>query len=173
MISSNENVSVWSAIYKKRLFDYYKFDKNLRIAEDWLLNYQLSTVANALVITNKHLYHYFSNVDGTMHEDSVDKLMDNIYVGEYFWEHEINEPLLIDCVSNTYVYIAFILIGTFVRKNLCYTDEHNSVRTSLKKKKKYLFKAKINKKRCVKLFGFLYFPKTYIWFAQWRSKKDD
>lgn len=170
-ISSNENVSTCDSIYKKRLFDYYKFNDNLRIAEDWLLNYQFSTVANAIVITNKHLYHYFSNIDSVTHEYSVDKLMDNIHVVEYFWNHEINEPLMFDCLSKIYISITMSLVGILIEKDFCYIEEFNLLRISLKNKKKYLFRAKISKKRFISMFMLIYFPQFYIGWIQWRIKK--
>lgn len=171
IISNIENASICTAIYKRWLFDHYRLNSNLRIAEDRLLNYQFSTISKSIVITNKHLYHYFSNIDSVTHEDSIDKFMDNMCVVEYFWEHEINEPLMLDSLSNIYTYITMSLVGMLIRKNLCYTEEYNYIRTSLKEKKKYLLKAKINRKRYICMVIFLYFPKLYIDILQRRNRK--
>lgn len=66
-IVSGEHNAVWCAIYSRSVVGDIRFDESLKVAEDWLFNYQVCLKMSSEVIVNTPLYHYEDNIESAMH----------------------------------------------------------------------------------------------------------
>lgn len=59
--------AVWCAIYSRSVVGDIRFDESLKVAEDWLFNYQVCLKMSSEVIVDTPLYHYEDNIESAMH----------------------------------------------------------------------------------------------------------
>lgn len=91
--------SLWTKLYKSTLFENVKFDKELKINEDLLVNFRVFNQANRIVFsgTTKYLYYERKESSSTRIQNEK-KLLDVLSVSEQiFIESMGNETL--QCVS--------------------------------------------------------------------------
>ena len=156
-------------IYKSNILKTIRFNENLRIGEDTLFNYQVHSMATVAIRSFRPLYHYRVNENSVMHEKSAEKRMDVLDVYNYIWDSE-NENVglfaeLFDFICRNYVIVLLELVQYLIHLNHIKTEDYNLVRGSLVQKRKFLLKAKLGKKRKLKLILFLYFEYIYIHYT--------
>lgn len=66
-IVGSRNNAVWCAIYSGSVVGNVRFNESLKVAEDWLFNYQVCLKTSSEVIVETPLYHYEDNIGSAMH----------------------------------------------------------------------------------------------------------
>ena len=164
VISTNLHASTVSSIYKKSVIQGCSFDENLKIAEDWLFNYHVrKKMTRCEVVENKAYYHYYINQDSVMNSGMTkEKLLNNVYVANYFWEKEHLNKEIYNQVCNGYIDNMIITINYCIQYGYEKTDWYKEkIRTCLTKKK-FLLRAKLKKKQLIKYIVYVFFHPIYV-----------
>lgn len=155
---------LFPAIYKRSVVQGCRFDENLKIAEDWLFNYHVrKKMTGCEVVENKAYYHYYINRDSVMNSGlTKEKLLNNVYVANYFWEKEHSNKEIYDQVCNGYIDNMIITINYCIQYGYEKTDWYKEkVRTCLARKK-FLLKAKLEKKQLIRYIVYVFFHPIYV-----------
>ena len=108
------------------------------------------------------LYHYCFNKNSVTHEKSVPKRMNILDVYNYIWDSENENTELFNIICCKYVAALLELEKYLIKLDHIKTEEYNLVRNNLVLKRKLLLKAKLGKKRKIKLILLIYFESIYI-----------
>lgn len=117
-IVSGEHNAVWCAIYSRSVVGDIRFDESLKVAEDWLFNYQVCLKMSSEVIVNTSLYHYEDNIGSAMHGINEKKISDRISVLEYIWNSEYNREKRLPQLAGEYVPAFFYGVDECIRENV-------------------------------------------------------
>ena len=164
VISTNLYASLFPSIYKRSVIKSCRFDENLKMGEDWLFNYHVrKNITGCEVMENKAYYHYYINPESVMHSGMTkEKLLNNVYVANYFWENEYQNKEIYDQVCNGYIDNMIITINYCIQHGYENTDWYKEkIRTCLTKKK-FLLKAKLNKKQLIRYIVYVFFHPIYV-----------
>lgn len=110
--------AVWCAIYSRSVVGDIRFDESLKVAEDWLFNYQVCLKMSSEVIVDTPLYHYEDNIESAMHGINEKKISDRISVLEYIWNSEYNREKRLPQLAGEYVPAFFYGADECIRENL-------------------------------------------------------
>lgn len=149
---------------KKSVIQGCRFDENLKIAEDWLFNYHVrKKMTGCEVMENNAYYHYYINRNSVMNSGMTkEKLLNNVYVVNYFWEKEHLNKEIYNQVCNGYIDNMIITINYCIQYGYEKTDWYKEkIRTCLTKKK-FLLMAKLKKKQLIKYIVYVFFHPIYV-----------
>lgn len=162
VISNSYYANIWTGIYKKQLFDNVRFDENLMIAEDWLINYQLNSNAKIKVLSPKLCYHYVQHPQSALHSSSIDRLYDQFKVIDFFWMTESTNKDLKKCICQNYTKIALEHMKRLVESDREEDDQYKKIRRELIKKRKELLLSGVSTRTFLKLFLVIYCNNIFI-----------
>ena len=134
------------------------------MGEDWLFNYHVrKNITGCEVMENKAYYHYYINPESVMHSGMTkEKLLNYVYVANYFWENEYQNKEIYNQVCNGYIDNMIITINYCIQHGHQNTDWYKEkIRTCLTKKK-FLLKAKLNKKQLIRYIVYVFFHPIYV-----------
>lgn len=157
VISDDTYANLWMGIYKKSLFNSVRFDSDIAVGEDWLVNYWLNKAANRKVVVKEHKYHYVQRQSSALHSDSAKKYIDVIKVVNIFWNNEFSNGFKAELSG---VYSKFIIdyFNCVIESNTK-DDKTKAMRDDLRSKFKKL--CGISNLRKMRLFVIAYFPHLY------------
>lgn len=164
VISTNLYASLFPSIYKRSVIKSCRFDENLKMGEDWLFNYHVrKNITGCEVMENKAYYHYYINPESVMHSGMTkEKLLNYVYAANYFWEKEHSNKEIYDQVCNGYIDNMIITINYCIQYGYEKTDWYKEkVRTCLARKK-FLLKAKLEKKQLIRYIVYVFFHPIYV-----------
>lgn len=157
IVSDSSYANLWTGIYSKNLFASVRFDSDIAVGEDWLMNYLLNKAANRKVIVKEHKYHYVQRQSSALHSDGAKRYSDMIKVVNIFWNNEFSNGFKAELSG---VYSKFIIdyFNCVIRSNTK-DDKTKAMRDDLRSKIKKL--CGISNLRKVQLFVIAYFPQLY------------
>lgn len=117
-IVGGRNNAVWCAIYSGSVVGNVRFNESLKVAEDWLFNYQVCLKMSSEVIVDTPLYHYEDNIESAMHGIDEKKICDRISVLEYIWNSEYNREKRLPQLADEYVPAFFYGADECIRENV-------------------------------------------------------
>ena len=135
--------NIWQGIYKRELFDNIRFNTDLKVAEDWLLNYEINKLAEKKVMSNKPLYHYIERSSSAMNKNIITGYVDTCKVLNIIWDNEIKDEEIRESLIELYFSKLKNFLIYMVSKGLYKTEEYKIIRESVIKRKRYFFKSKI------------------------------
>lgn len=162
--STNLYATLVPSIYKKSVIQGCSFNEGLKMGEDWLFNYHVrKKMTGCEVMENKAYYHYYVNPESAMHSGMTkEKIMNYVYVANYFWENEHSNKKIYNQICNGYIDNMIITINYCIQYGYENTDWYKEkVRTCLTKKK-FLLRAKLKKKQFIKYIVYVFFHPIYV-----------
>lgn len=116
---------VWNKLYKRRLFDDIRFEKN-KLNEDEFFTYQIFAKANKISYINQALYYYFSRETSIMGKPFSSKRLDGLEarMKQYQFFQENYNQLVSYQKKNLWFYIIYLVQNIYqiedmgIRKNL-------------------------------------------------------
>lgn len=76
------DVHVCNKIFKTQVFRKYRFDSDIKIAEDRLFLFECLLIADRIVLLNQSYYHYYQNETSVMNQKISEKNLDDIKVAK-------------------------------------------------------------------------------------------
>lgn len=168
VIFDDTYANLWSGIYKKSLFISVRFDDDIAVGEDWLVNYSLNKAANRKVIVKEHKYHYVQRENSAMSGDTAKRYSDRVRVVNRFWDNEFANISFRSGLSQIYSNV----ISTFFNRQIISgekTEQVNYCRNDLRSKLKEL--CGISPRRKLQLFMIAYVPHLYAFVYKATRRK--
>lgn len=130
--------SLWNKVYKRKLFDDIKFDENLKINEDVLVNYKVFKKSEKSIFIDKPKYNYFEREESSCkNTNSIKKAEDCLKVSKI-----INE----DCKNTDLEQIAIKrYIESLIGLYRSYYNKRREYNSNIKEIKKQIYKYYKNK----------------------------
>ncbi len=154
-IVSGEHNAVWCAIYSRSVVGDIRFDESLKVAEDWLFNYQVCLKMSSEVIVNTPLYHYEDNIESAMHGINEKKISDRISVLEYIWNSEYSREKHLPQLAGEYVPAFFYGVDECIRENV-YKEKWYKKKVKKELNGKLMFILRSDMSRIVKIKVVMY-----------------
>lgn len=165
--------TVWGQLIKMEYCKKVRFDKNIRIGEDLLFNYQLYNNVKMIKCVNFHLYYYVDNCNSitrALNSNSIKKNMNDIIKNYEFLYKKIKEKnskyfIVERCIQSIMSYERqLIFVSFFKEKDFIVNFSKNKVVNkflSLYISKKYKIDVFLNKNKLLKLY-IIYIILTYV-----------
>lgn len=147
--------AVWCAIYSRSVVGDIRFDESLKVAEDWLFNYQVCLKMSSEVIVDTPLYHYEDNIESAMHGINEKKISDRISVLEYIWNSEYNREKRLPQLAGEYVPAFFYGADECIRENV-YKEKWYKKKVKKELSCKLMFILRSDMSRIVKIKVLMY-----------------
>lgn len=92
---------LWNKLYRRSLFDQVRFDTNLKINEDMLVNVQVFHKAGTTVFLDAPLYCYYERSQSICNATAeLRKLKDSIYAAQWILQAHANGPIQGVCAEH-------------------------------------------------------------------------
>ena len=158
IISDDSYVALWTGIYKSSVIAPLRFDNDISVGEDWLMNYLINKAADRKVVVKEHKYHYVQHENNTMSCDTAKRYSDRVKVVNIFWNNEFSNTLFRPGLSRIY---SSVIISFFKQQIRCGKDEEqfNYFRKDLRLKIKKLCGVSFENR--LQLFMIAYIPGLY------------
>lgn len=151
--------SLWNKVYKRKLFDDIKFDENLKINEDVLVNYKVFKKSEKSIFIDQPKYNYFEREESSCkNTNSIKKAEDCLKVAKI-----INE----DCKNTNLEQIAINrYIESLIGLYRSYYNKRREYNSNIKEIKKQIYKYYKNKlikvkKQKISAIFIIYCPHIY------------
>ncbi|WP_138342669.1 glycosyltransferase family 2 protein [Intestinibacter bartlettii] len=151
--------SLWNKVYKRKLFDDIKFDENLKINEDVLINYKVFKKSEKSIFIDKPKYNYFEREESSCkNTNSIKKAEDCLKVAKIISE---------DCKNTNLEQIAINrYIESLIGLYRSYFNKQREYHSNSKEIKKQIYKCYKNKlikikKQKISAVLIIYFPFIY------------
>ena len=130
--------ALWNKVYKRKLFDDIKFDENLKINEDVLVNYKVFKKSEKSIFIDQPKYNYFEREESSCkNTNSIKKAEDCLKVAKI-----INE----DCKNTNLEQIAINrYIESLIGLYRSYFNKKREYHSNIKKIKEQIYKYYKNK----------------------------
>ena len=151
--------SLWNKVYKRKLFDDIKFDENLKINEDVLVNYKVFKKSEKSIFIDQPKYNYFEREESSCkNTNSIKKSEDCLKVSKIINE-DCKNTNLEQIATNRYIESLIGLYRSYFNKPI----EYNSNIKEIKKRIYKCYKNKLIKikKQKVSAVLIIYFPFIY------------
>lgn len=152
------------SLYAAEIFSDMRFNESFAVAEDALLNYEISKKIDSQTFNEKELYCYdIADDEISLHVVNKEKVQDRLRVVEYMWENEIASPELHDTMLKAYARKILFIIEDCVRTDSCGCDWYKeTVRKNVRVRLPDMLKVDVPRKSKLKLLLFNFCHPVYI-----------
>lgn len=150
------NCVVWAKMFKRNMFDSYRFNTNTSISEDLEIIYKIFKQANKIAVnTGKYLYFYLIRANSALHSKYNSKYEETLRIIEDAIDFFSEQDELKVCIIKKYVNASYDCIKKAMEDNKYNKELGKKIRKKLKYYQKSITKTR-DKKVKIKLYLILY-----------------
>lgn len=153
--------ALYNKLYRKEVIEDTRLDTNIKIMEDFLMNYYLFKKSKKSIFYDIPLYFYMiRNTSATSMNQTIKKNRDSLYVMKKILE-DVQEDLKL-IVYGRYIYILMDILRNTNVRDYKYKDFQREQKQVLKEESKTsYYKSSIKGKLKYMVIGVLYFPHVF------------
>lgn len=165
LCSQSVRSSLWSKLYKKRLFDHVRLDHQLISGEDGIANYQLISQTKKIAVSDKACYYYYQRPGSCTTGSLNERIYNSIGIIQNYADSEKNKKLKKSWKFNIALKAINYLRRAIVQNKLENFKELRMYVTAAKCTLLQPYKFRVKKDKFIQLHVLL------IWLAPWLYKK--
>ena len=165
LCSQSVRSSLWSKLYKKKLFDGVRLDPRLVAGEDGIANYQLISKTDKIAVSEKTCYYYYRRSGSCTTGSINEKIYKSIEIYRDYAESEKNKKLKKSWKFNIALKAINYLRRAIVQNKFEHFNELRMCVTAAKSTLLHPYKYRVKKDK------FIQFHILFIWLAPRLYKK--